>query len=99
MTDAVGPVELCDLCIAMGGRFNAHRECCRVRLVAGMPHYHRLQVYQRMKDEAGSAAMVDFKRRVGAEYQRLQEKKRGAVRAACASILEIIKKDQHHGRQ
>lgn len=97
MTGPVAPAP-CELCAAMGGRFNAHRECCRVRLVAGMPHYSRAQVYERIREESGAAAVAEFKKKVGAEYRRLQEKKRGDVRAACASILGIIKKEPH-GRQ
>lgn len=95
-------MELCDLCLAGGGRFNAKLECCQLRLLAGAPAHNRKAVYERLQQAEGVKAVADLKAKVRAEFQRRQDKERAdqkreheqrtaAGRLAAAALLKQIK--------
>lgn len=71
----------CELCVAMGGRFNANRLCCRVRLAAGMPLTPLLAVFAKVRAEEGAQAEAAFREQVRAEVVRQREHRRGKARA------------------
>lgn len=63
----------CEFCAALSGRFNANRECCRIRLLAGAPQHARLAAYQQVKREDGEPALAALKAKLRAEVQRQRE--------------------------
>lgn len=91
--------EICELCIAMGGRFNANNDCCQTRLLAGSPRHHREQVYARVRAESGALAAAAMERKVVAEYWRLTGVSIDARRAALAAIKNNLKGSHKHGWQ
>lgn len=90
---------ICELCIAMGGRFNANNDCCQIRLLAGSPRHHREQVFARVTAEAGPLAAAAMERKVVAEYWRLTGVSIDARRAALAAIKNNLKGSHKHGWQ
>lgn len=64
----------------MTGRFDANRDCCQLRLLAGAPGHSRREVYERVRKDEGVVAVAELKRKVGAEYQRQQNYKAAIVR-------------------
>ena len=72
---------ICELCLAMGGRFNAARLCCRVRLAAGLPLVPLLAVFARMRTEEGAQAEATYREQVRAEVLRQREHRRAKARA------------------
>lgn len=60
----------CEFCLFLTGRFDAHRECCQRRLLAGAPAHARQAVYDRVRNAEGEAALAELKQQVRAEYQR-----------------------------
>ena len=60
----------CEFCLALTGRFDAHRKCCQRRLLAGAPAHARQAVYDRVRNAEGEAALAELKQQVRAEYQR-----------------------------
>jgi len=72
---------ICDLCLALGGRFNANNECCQIRLVAGLPQTHRLQAFAKIRRESGAEAEAQFREKVRVEYARQRESRREKIRA------------------
>lgn len=71
---------MCDLCIAMGGRFDANRECCQIRLAAALPQHMKLAAFEKVRRESGKAAEEAFKERVRVEYVRQREHRRAKAR-------------------
>jgi hypothetical protein len=67
---------ICDLCIAMGGRFDANRECCQIRMTAALPQHMRLAAFAKVRAEAGRAAEEAFREKVRVEYMRQREHRR-----------------------
>jgi hypothetical protein len=49
-------MEWCEWCLADSGRVQAKRECCRVRMLAKMPQYQRLEAYIKVAGEEGLEA-------------------------------------------
>ncbi len=91
----------------MSGRFNAHRECCRLRLIVGMPQALREAEYARVKGDAGPAAVAELKAKLRAELARQQqlakakhdaqhEREMAGGRAAAAELLRKIKDEGMH---
>ena len=70
----------CEFCRTLSGRFNAHRECCQLRLLAGAPDHTLLAVYQRVVSEEGTTALAELKKKLRAEYQRQQDHKSQVAR-------------------
>lgn len=60
----------CEFCLALTGRFDANRECCQLRHLAGAPKHARLVVYNRVRNEEGERALAELKQKVRTEYQR-----------------------------
>jgi hypothetical protein len=60
----------------MGGRFNAHRECCQLRMTAALPQHMRLAAFEKVRKESGKAAEEAFKEKVRIEYVRQREHRR-----------------------
>ncbi|WP_426106412.1 hypothetical protein [Massilia sp. TSP1-1-2] len=71
----------CEFCAALTGRFDANRECCRIRLLAGAPNHSRQEVYARVKKGVGEQAATELRNKVNAEYKRQQDCKAAIVRA------------------
>lgn len=93
MSDLFAEVgDLCDWCIAMVGRFNAHRECCQIRLLANAPRHQREQAYDRIRKEGGELSETAIKRRVAAEYKRLNAARTAVGRAALSDIKQTMKR-------
>ena len=86
-----GVGDLCDLCIAMAGRFHAHRECCQIRLLANAPRHQREQAYERIRKEGGELSEAAIKRRVAGEYKRLHAARTAIGRAALSDIKQTMK--------
>lgn len=70
----------CEFCQALSGRFNAFRECCQARLLAGAPAHIRSAAYAQTRKEGGEQALAELKRKVRAEYQRQQDIKQAHAR-------------------
>ena len=63
----------CEFCVALSGRFNAHRECCQIRLLAGTPQHVRQVAYDQVRREDGETALAGLKAKLRAEVQRQRE--------------------------
>lgn len=83
--------ELCDWCVALSGRFNAHRVCCEVRLLAGAPAHARTEAYKRARQLGGAPAEQELKSRVKAEYERQNGPRKAMGREALAELKEQLK--------
>ena len=93
---------ICEFCMAMSGRFNAHRECCQIRLLASAPEHTRDEVFSRVQAEGGEAELAELKKKARIEYRR-QRDHRAAVarqqreqetakgRQASAALLQTMK--------
>lgn len=81
---------ICDLCLAMGGRFNANRACCRARLAAGMPLVPLLAVFARVRAEEGAQAEATFREQVRIEVKRQREHRREKARAALQHVKAAL---------
>lgn len=93
---------ICELCIALGGRFNAHRDCCRVRLLVGAPAQTRTEAYARLLKDEGAMAVAELKRKLRTELQRQvdhhaaiakakHDRESAKGREEAAALLKIIK--------
>lgn len=83
-------MELCDLCLNPSGRYNAHRECCQIRLLSTMPQHARTAAYERAKATGGKEAMEQLRQKVVAEYERLTGPRRAAHKAKIQSLKNLI---------
>ena len=93
---------ICEFCIAMSGRFNAYRECCQIRLLAGAPAHARQEVFDRVKAEGGEAELAELMQKARIEYRRqrdhraavarqLREQETAKGRQASAALLQTMK--------
>lgn len=59
-----------EYCAALSRRFNANRECYRIRLLSGTPPRAYLAAYQKVKRKDGEPALAQLKAKLRAEVQR-----------------------------
>lgn len=85
-------LPLCELCIEMGGRFNANRLCCQIRMIARMPKHARQIQYARARREGGRDEEVKLRDLVAAEWKRQTDPLRATGRAAIDELKKILGK-------
>lgn len=81
---------ICELCVAMGGRFNSTRECCQLRLVATLPAPHRFAAFERVRATQGREAEENFKEKVRVEFARQRAYFRAIALAGVAAAKEAV---------
>lgn len=83
-------MSLCELCQKPGGRYNANRECCQIRLLSTMPQQHRQQVYDKVRLQEGIDAAKALMAKVKAEYERVRGPRLARAKAAIQEMKNLI---------
>lgn len=83
-------MSLCELCQNPGGRYNANRECCQIRLLSTMPQQHRQQVYDKVRLKEGVTAARLLMAKVKTEYERVRAARKDRAKAAIQNMKNLI---------